>query len=228
MARRESERLYSERRGALVEEVRLNARESEIDLSERVLAVIGETPRERFVPRHAREDAYRNIALPIGLGQTLSQPTMVAWMTSLLDLHGGENALEIGTGSGYQAYILSWLLPHGHLTTIERHRLHARRASRRLQALGIENVEVVASDGSAGYLPNAPYSRILLTAGAPSVSDKLVVQLASDGRLVAPVGGRDIQDLMVIDKDKTGTLSCRSEGKCLFVPLIGSEGWESG
>ncbi len=212
-------------REAMVEQILRNCEQTGVVISDAVLEIMRQVPRERFAPRAILTETYDDRAIPIGLGQTLSQPTMVAWMTTLLDLNGLENVLEVGTGSGYQAFVISQLVPHGKLTTIERHSLHGRRARRRLAALGGSNVIVIIGDGSAGYPDGAPFDRILVTAGAPDIPGPLVEQLASPGRLVCPVGPRDLQELTTVDKSADGHLSIMNHGRCVFVPLVGSLGW---
>jgi protein-L-isoaspartate(D-aspartate) O-methyltransferase len=190
-----------------------------------VLLAIATVPREEFVPPNLVERAWENRALPIGEGQTISQPLIVALMTQELSLSGHERVLEVGTGSGYQAAIICKLARH--LTTIERHRSLADEAHERLTRAGCENVEIVVGDGSVGWLPNAPYDRILVTAAAPYLPRSLVEQLSeADGsRIVIPIGDADDQSLMVYER-KAGTLVPSDLGPVRFVPLLGSEGWQ--
>ena len=209
----------------LIESIARNAIENGTEINEGGLRGLNCIPRERFVPRGERLYAYEDRAIYIGLGQTVSQPTMVAWMTSLLELKGDERVLEVGTGSGYQALAISILLTSGKLITIERHPWHGRRARRRLHAFGANNVQVVIGDGSAGYSDGAPYDRILVTAGAPEIPRALVSQLASPGRLVCPVGPRDSQELTTVDIDEQGNETVKTHGRCVFVPLVGEAGW---
>jgi len=188
----------------------------------RVLDAMRRVPRERFVDAPTPELAYADQALTIGSGQTISQPYMVAVMTEALDLRGSERVLEIGTGSGYQTAILCALA--GHVFSVERHADLAAEARQRLAALGCTNVDLVVGDGSAGYEPAAPYDRILVTAGAPQVPPSLVAQLGERGRLVVPVGTQTHQVLTVVDK-RNGATSVNGREECVFVPLVGREGW---
>ena len=189
----------------------------------RVLDAMREVPRHLFVPAAYRERAYDDCPLPIDERQTISQPYMVAWMTELLRLEGEETVLEVGTGSGYQAAVLSKLARF--VFTMERIPLLAEAAKKRLRDMGIENAEVVVGDGTEGLPEHAPYEGIIVTAGSPSVPPRLVEQLVDGGRLVIPVGSSAVQMLTVIEKrgDKTIT---REEGSCVFVPLVGRYGWE--
>jgi protein-L-isoaspartate(D-aspartate) O-methyltransferase len=189
----------------------------------RVLDAMREVPRHLFVPAAHRGRAYDDCPLPIDERQTISQPYMVAWMTELLRLEGEETVLEVGTGSGYQAAILSKLARL--VFTMERIPLLAEAAKKRLRDMGIENAEVVVGDGTEGLPGHAPYEGIIVTAGSPSVPPRLVEQLVDGGRLVIPVGSSAVQMLTVIEKrgDKTIT---REEGSCVFVPLVGRYGWE--
>lgn len=188
----------------------------------RVLAAMRDVPRHLFVPDDARRDAYEDRPLPIGDGQTISQPYIVAAMTATLAASLTDRVLEIGTGSGYQAAVLARLARS--VVTIERHPGLAARAAETLAALGISNVRVVVGDGSLGYPDEAPYERILVTAGAPAIPEALKAQLADGGRLIIPVGSAGFQQLMRVDRH--GTLFTEQEGEgCVFVPLIGEHGW---
>ena len=167
-------------------------------VDERVLAAMAAGPRERVVPAAQRDLAYADQALPIGAGQTISQPWMVAFMTQLLDPPEGSRVLEIGTGSGYQAAVLAAM--GCHVLGIERLPDLAETARERLDALGYGNrVEIRVADGSLGLPDEAPWSRIIVAAGAPEVPDDLATQLADGGRLVIPVGGRWEQDLLRVE-----------------------------
>lgn len=189
---------------------------------ERILAVIAATPRELFVDQSQRDIAYADRALPIGMGQTISQPLMVAMMTQALQLSGKERVLEIGTGSGYQTAILAHLAAH--VYSIERHQKLAYQAAQHLMQLGLQNVSIYVGDGSLGWPIAAPYDRILVTAAAPEVPSLLVEQLVSGGLLVIPVGSHERQDLLVVQRTPSGA-EIRSLGGCVFVPLIGEKGW---
>ncbi len=190
---------------------------------ERVLRAMGEIPRERFVEVGDPRRAYADEALPIELGQTISQPFMVGRMTELLALRPGDRVLEIGTGSGYQAAILAAL---GCLvTTIERHADLAEAARSRLAALGYgDTIEVIVADGSLGWPSGAPWDGILVAAAAPFVPNALRDQLADGARLVIPVGPRDRQMLTVVTRHGNDWTEV-PDGACVFVPLVGAGGY---
>ncbi len=190
---------------------------------ERVLNVLVTTPREMFVDTSLQSVAYEDRALGIGFGQTISQPLMVAVMTQALQLHGSERVLEIGTGSGYQTAILARLAAH--VYSIERYQQLACQAACRLRKLQISNVSVYVGDGSLGWVDQAPYDRILVTAASPVIPSRLILQLVRDGILVVPVGVREHQDLLFIRRTLDQP-EIRNLGGCLFVPLVGAEGWE--
>ena len=188
----------------------------------RVLQAIGRVPRERFVPEEARRFAYENRPLPIGEGQTISQPLILALMTQALQLEGTETVLEVGTGSGYQAAVLSLLAKR--VVSVERIPRLAERAGRLLADLGYSNVEVQVSGDRAGW-PNAgPYEAIIVTAASPEIPAELLDQLALGGRLVIPVGSRTLQELVRIVKTARGA-ERHNLGPCRFVPLLGPSGW---
>ncbi len=188
----------------------------------RVLAAMERVPREEFLPEASRHLAYEDIPLPIGEGQTISQPYIVVLMTQALELSGVEKVLEVGTGSGYQAAILSLLASR--VITVERHRSLAERAQERLSRLGYKNIEVFLAEEALGWKAEAPYDAIVVTAGAPKIPQELLNQLVVNGRLVIPVGTRYEQDLVKVTKLSDG-LSLRSLGACRFVPLIGDTAW---
>lgn len=190
----------------------------------RVLTAMLEIPRHLFIPPPYDRAAYDDNPLPIGNGQTISQPYIVALMTELLHPKDTDNILEIGAGSGYQAAILSRLVKR--LTTIERISTVADLAGRNLKSLGIENVMVIEGDGTLGYPDNAPYNGIIITAATPEIPRPLIGQLADGGILVAPVGGRDIQELITLHKQGQSIRQV-SHGGVRFVPLIGQHGWEN-
>jgi protein-L-isoaspartate(D-aspartate) O-methyltransferase len=189
----------------------------------RVLAAMRDIPRHLFIPPPYDRGAYDDCPLPIGNGQTISQPYIVALMTELLWPNPGDNVLEIGAGCGYQAAVLAALVKK--VTTIERIPAVADLARHNLAALDISNAEVVVGDGTCGYPQNAPYDGIIITAATPEVPRPLAGQMAEGGRLVAPVGGRDVQELVVVEKQ--GSRVTESfHGGVRFVPLIGEHGWE--
>ncbi len=185
----------------------------------RVLEAMRKTPRHLFVPEALRTMAYADQPLPIGYGQTISQPYIVAFMTELLEPKPDHKALEIGTGSGYQAAVLSHLV--NHLCTIEIVPELARSSAQLLKELGYKNVTVRHGDGYKGWPEQAPFDRILLTAAPPEIPQALLEQLKPGGKLVAPVGASVFeQELVVIDKDKNGKLHRRSSLPVRFVPMV--------
>ena len=187
-----------------------------------VLEAMAAVPRHEFVLLRFRNDAYADKPLPIGEGQTISQPYMVAAMTEALELTGSESVLEIGTGSGYQAAVLSLLASQ--VITVESHTSLALAAQERLTNLGFANVHVHNGDGSAGFLDAAPYDAILVTAGAPEIPWIFANQLREGGRLVIPVGDRDNQELVRAQMEN-GKLKSRVLFNCRFVLLQGRYGW---
>jgi protein-L-isoaspartate(D-aspartate) O-methyltransferase len=180
-------------------------------------------PRHFFVPEDLRSRAYEDRALPIAESQTISQPYIVAIMTELLAPEPQHRVLEIGTGSGYQTAILSRL--SGRVFSIERHPALADAARRLLTTLEITNVDVHVGDGTEGLPAEAPFDRILVTAGAPSIPDALRAQLADRGRLVIPVGPSGFQHLTIVERTGTGYAEQQHDA-CVFVPLIGRHGWK--
>lgn len=187
-----------------------------------LLQAFQQVPRHLFVPESMRAHAYEDRPLPIGMGQTISQPYIVAFMTSLLRLNGGETILEIGTGSGYQSAILSRLA--GKVYTIERVCQLADLAKDRLANLGYSNVQVFCEDGSKGWPPAAPFNGILVTAAAAAAPQPLLDQLTDGGRLIAPVGNLYGQMLQLWTREK-GHLDCQDIIPVSFVPLRGEFGW---
>jgi len=187
-----------------------------------VLAAMRKVPRHLFVPKEYEESAYDDRPLPIGHGQTISQPYMVASMTEALKLEGGEKVLEVGAGSGYQAAILAEIADR--VVSIERVADLASKAASILENLGYSNVKVVVGDGTKGYEPDAPYDAIIVTAGAPEVPPPLVEQLNDGGRLVIPVGNSFQQTLKKVTKRGNKT-KVEDLEPCVFVPLIGEYGW---
>jgi protein-L-isoaspartate(D-aspartate) O-methyltransferase len=190
---------------------------------ERVLAAMRRVPRHEFLPEAIRGMAYADNALPIGEGQTMSQPYMVAIMTELLSLTGTERVLEIGTGSGYQAAILAELCSK--VYTVERVKSLAEKARATLDRLEYKNVAIKVYDGTYGWKEMAPFDAIMVTAGAPEIPAPLVEQLKDGGRMVIPVGDRSGQTLLKVVKTTEGPITERSI-PCVFVPLIGNHGWK--
>ncbi len=187
-----------------------------------VLAAMSEVPREKFLPESASEMAYRDHPVSIGLGQTVSQPYMVALMAQELQLKGGEKVLEIGTGSGYQTAVLAAM--GCSVYTVERLEPLATSAQTRLEAMGCEGVHLRVGDGTLGWPEEAPYDRITVGAGGPRVPPALVEQLADGGILVIPVGSEQFQELMVVVREGDHVRESRGCG-CSFVRLIGRQGW---
>ncbi len=187
-----------------------------------VIKAIGEVERHRFVPKAMRHHSYRDVALPIGYGQTISQPYTVAYMTQALELKQNSKVLEIGTGSGYQAALLFNMGMN--VYSIERQFEIYDRTRRLLDELGIR-VNTKCGDGTIGWDEFAPYDGIIVTAGSPSVPESLKKQLAINGRLVIPVGSKNSQILKIITKLDNEEFSIRDVPEFSFVPLIGREGW---
>lgn len=189
---------------------------------ERVLSAMEHMPRHLFVGDDLKGMAYDDCALPIGEGQTISQPYMVALMTELLQLTGGEKVLEIGTGSGYQTALLSRLAAE--VFSIERIEVLALKAEKVLHELLCSNVKISVSDGTLGLPEEAPYDAIIVTAAAPDIPRAYIDQLKTGGRLVIPVGSRYSQILQLVEKTPSGITVTESTG-CVFVPLLGRDGW---
>jgi protein-L-isoaspartate(D-aspartate) O-methyltransferase len=190
-----------------------------------VLSAMETVPREEFVPEDVRHFAYRDSPLPIGRGQTISQPFIVAKMVERLELSPEDKVLEIGAGSGYGAAILSRVAKT--VYTVERHEPLAVRARERLEALGYDNVHVIVNDGSLGWPDAAPYQGIVATAGAPRVPKALKEQLAIGGRMVLPVGSMPEQQILIrLQKIDENEFSEENLEAVRFVPLVGEEGWQ--
>lgn len=189
----------------------------------RVLEALRRIPRHLFVPPAEAAQAYEDHPLPIGEGQTISQPYIVALMTESLALRGDETVLEIGSGSGYQTAVLAALCRR--VVAIERHAALAERAAATLARLGVGNVTLHVGDGSRGWPDDAPYDAILVAAGAPTVPAALRDQLAVGGRLVLPVGSDRDQTLLLITRDATDAFTSRALGAVTFVPLVGAGGF---
>lgn len=189
---------------------------------QRIVAAFLKVPRHRFVPTEGQPEAYADHPVPIGSGQTVSQPYMVALMTQLLRLQGHERILEIGTGSGYQLAILAELALD--VYSVERLPELADQALQRLNNLGYLNIHITMGNGSLGWPAHAPYDGIIVAAGAPNIPQSLVDQLVEGGRLVIPIGTHQAQMLIVGEK-RGGTLHTQEITSCMFVPLIGEHGW---
>ncbi len=189
----------------------------------RVVEAMKRVPREAFVPQEYYHAAYEDRPLSIGFGQTISQPFIVALMIQALELKGDEKVLELGTGSGYEAAVLAELAKQ--VVTVEIIPELAESAKRVLEKLGYSNVEVHIAGKTLGWLEDAPYDAIIVSAGAPSIPQILLGQLSWGGRLVIPVGSHWQQELMKISKDKEGN-KVENLGACYFVPLIGEGAWK--
>ncbi len=190
---------------------------------ERLLRAMRKVPRHLFVDESIQHKAYEDMALPIGEGQTISQPYMVAIMTELLELKGNEKVLEVGTGSGYQAAILAELSKE--VYTVERFEALAQRAQEKFRFLGYVNIYVRVGDGTLGWPEEAPFDRIIVTAGTPRIPEPFIQQLSQGGIIVAPVGERFAQQLLKVKKSE-GKLSEEYYTPCVFVPLVGRYGWD--
>ena len=214
--------VYEEKRERLAERLRY-----ELNLSQRVYEAIKKVPRHLFVPERYRKEAYVDTPLPIGYGQTISAPHMVAIMCELLDLKEGEKVLEIGTGCGYHAAVVAELVgKSGKVISVEYIEELAKMARTNLKALGYSNVVVIVGDGSRGYEPEAPYDKIYVTAAAPEIPKPLLEQLKPGGKMVIPVGN-SVQWLIVVEKDKQGEIKQKNWGSVRFVPLRGEYGFKN-
>jgi protein-L-isoaspartate(D-aspartate) O-methyltransferase len=209
---------FAERRAAMVEH---QLRERGID-DGRVLAAMGEVPREEFVPERRRELAYSDAALPIGSEQTISQPWIVAAILQALALTGEERVLEIGTGSGYSTCLLGRLATH--VVSVERHADLARAAAGHLRACAVDNVELMVGDGSRGVPDRGPFDAIAVHAAAPAPPPALLDQLAEGGRMVVPVASGE-EEMLTLLRRRGPELESVVIAPCRFVPLIGAEGF---
>ncbi len=189
---------------------------------EKVLEAFRNIPRHLFVPEDQKRLSYSDSPLPVGCGQTISQPYMVALMTLHLNLSPGMSVLEIGTGSGYQAAILAFL--GAQVYTVERFSSLAKKAKKVLNSLSIE-VEMKVGDGTLGWLEHSPYDRIIVTAGSPRIPAPFIEQLKIGGRMIIPKGVRFHQNLIVADKISQDKINEKQVCECIFVPLIGEHGW---
>lgn len=192
------------------------------NISERVLAAMERIPRHLFVPDNEQTNAYADYPLPIGCGQTISAPHMVAIMCDLLDIKDGMKVLEIGAGSGYHAAVMAELAGNGHVYTVERIEALALSARDNLKKAGITNATVIVEDGTMGLPQFAPYDRISVAAASPEILDTLTDQLKTGGKLVIPVG-RLYQELYLVTK--TDGIIKEAKGGVIFVPLIGKKGF---
>lgn len=188
----------------------------------RVLAAMGEVPREAFVPHTHAAQAYSDSALPLPQGQTISQPYMVGRAAELASLSASDVVLDVGLGSGYQAAVLSRMCAR--VVGIELLPELAQRAEQTLRELGFDNVEVQVGDGSLGYAAAAPYDAILVAAAAPRPPQALIDQLRIGGRLVVPIGDRELQTMTVITRTRDGVTSVEHD-RCVYVPLLGADGF---
>lgn len=189
---------------------------------ERVLTAMGRVPREAFVPPRLRHRAYADSALPIGAGQTISQPWIVAAICQALELRGGERVLEVGTGSGYSAAVLALLAAA--VLSVERHRPLSLAAGETLASLGVANIELAVGDGSLGLPERAPFAAIAVHAAAPAPPPALLAQLDEGGRLVVPVAAGEAEELVVVRR-RGEEFEAASIGPCRFVPLVGAGGF---
>ena len=200
----------------------VNGFKAHID-DERVLEAMLRVPRELFVPPQEKHLAYEDRPLPIGMGQTISQPYIVALMTEALELTGKEKVLEVGTGSGYQTAVLAEL--SGLVVTVERIPELARASRDRLNVLGYKNIIVQIAEPNIGWQAESPYDAIIVTAAAPFIPEKLLSQLTVGGRMVIPVGSRYEQDLYKVIKHKDKN-EIHNLGGCRFVSLVGEDAWD--
>jgi protein-L-isoaspartate(D-aspartate) O-methyltransferase len=189
---------------------------------EKVIDAFRTVPRHLFVDSMLYAQAYDDNALPLGNGQTISQPYVVALMTQILKLGKDEKILEIGTGSGFQTAILAKFSRR--VYTIERNRDLAAKALKRLRRMGYENIVFKTGDGTRGWKQHSPFDRIIVTAGAPAIPQELFDQMAMGGRMVIPAGNRSVQELEVYEKQENG-IKKSNAGSVVFVPLIGEKGW---
>jgi protein-L-isoaspartate(D-aspartate) O-methyltransferase len=209
---------YDRKRQRLVERIR----EKGID-DPRVLRAVDAVPRDRFVPQPIRGRAYEDSALPIGHGQTISQPSLQALYLQVLDIGLEDRVLEVGAGSGYQTALLAELA--GNVYAVERIDELTRRAREVLDDLGYRTIALATKDGTVGWAKYAPYDAILVAAASPDIPETLVEQLAPGGRLLIPVGDRRSQELTLVEKTQEGNIETRVITRCVFVPLIGRFGW---
>ena len=213
-----NDRRYERQRRHLIETI---ADQGIDDLE--VLRVFDLVPRHIFLPESAQHRAYEDAPLPIGFHQTASQPSLQALYLKLLHLQPTDRVLEIGTGSGFQTALLAHLA--GHVYSVERIRELSQRARQAIDALRLTNVALLVGDGTIGWSRYAPYDAILVAAGAPSVPQALIDQLATGGRLLIPIGTLDEQQLTLVTKTENG-ITTEDVARCIFVPLLGKYGWQ--
>jgi protein-L-isoaspartate(D-aspartate) O-methyltransferase len=209
---------YATARAGLIKQLAAEIRDK------RVLAAMAHIPREQFVPQQERYLAYEDGPLPIGYGQTISQPYIIALMTEALELKGNEKVLEIGTGSGYQTAILAELAAA--VISVERVPALAESARKVLDSLGYKNIDIYIAGETLGCPEKAPYDAIMVTAGAPDIPVELLSQLAVGGRMVIPAGSRYVQELYKVTRQKDKNRVVKMGG-CRFVALIGKGAWEN-
>lgn len=190
---------------------------------ERVLAAFKNVPRTEFVPDKLKSNAYADRPLPIGAGQTISQPYIVAQMVEALNPTAEDKVLEVGIGSGYAGAILAEIV--GQVYGIEKEETLVNQTEKRLTDLAYENITLTVGDGTTGWQQHAPYDAILVSAAAPEIPNSLLAQLAIGGYLVLPVGTKNIQELYQVHKLRSGSVEKKKLNKVRFVPLIGTEGW---
>ncbi len=224
---------FEEKRRRLI----LSLKEEGYILSEKVEKAMLSVPRELFVPKEYRDLAYTDRPLPIGHGQTISAPSIVAYMTELLKVDIGHKVLEVGTGSGYQAAILAEIVAPkdvpkekwGHVYTVERIPQLAEYAKENLRKTGyLDRVTIIIGDGTEGFKDEAPYDRIIVTAAAPKVPEPLIRQLKPGGIMIIPVGSMWEQSLIIVEKSSDGKVTIKKDIEVLFVPLVGKYGWKEG
>jgi protein-L-isoaspartate(D-aspartate) O-methyltransferase len=223
MAHRSDKDAFAAERDALIREIEAQVRKfgtgaGDFALDPNVLAALRNVPREQFLPDMETPEAYANQPLPIGHGQTISQPLIVALMTHHLGLGPDHTVLEIGTGSGYQTAVLAEIASD--ITTIENVAPLARMAKATLERLGYGGVRFMEGDGRFGSPENAPFDRIIVTAAAETLPEALVDQLAPNGRLVAPIGPKGLQEMVLVSKSRDGEIRKKVLFPCAFVPLI--------
>lgn len=215
--------MYKEKREEMVRSLKSRGYIESQDIEKAFLNV----PREKFVPSTLESSAYDDHPLSIGQGQTISAPSMVAIMLEALDLSEGQKILEIGTGSGYNAALLSEVAGEdGEIYTIERLEAIAETGRKNLEKVGYDQIKVAVGDGTKGYQPESPWDRILVTACAPEIPEPLVDQLKIGGKLATPVGKHYMsQNLLVVEKTGEDETEIQNHGGCAFVPLVGEYGW---